>query len=47
MATCGRNNAKMRKVADRGLSAVQIGEQLGVSRMTGSAATGSSGLGTG
>jgi hypothetical protein len=34
MATCGRNNAKLRKLADRGLSAVQIGAQLGVSRMT-------------
>ena len=34
MATYGRNNAKMRKLADRGLNAVQIGAQLGCSRMT-------------
>jgi IS30 family transposase len=34
MATCGRNNVEMHKLADRGLSAVQIGEQLGVIRMT-------------
>jgi hypothetical protein len=34
MATCGRNNVEMHKLADRGLNAVQIGAQLGVSRMT-------------
>jgi len=28
------STSKMRKLANQGLSAVQIGEQLGVSRMT-------------